>query len=77
MVQAYVGVLYPPVYVYLSQYGSTTANLLLLVCCCCPGAWAEDVDPLQHGHRSAADVGECGQCHVFSIRSQLNTGLLI
>jgi len=34
------------------------------------------IDRLLHGRRSAAAACECGQCHVVSIRTQLNTLLL-
>ena len=41
-------------------------------------AWrAGDIDRLLHGRRSAAAVGECGQCHVVSIHSKLNTDLFL
>jgi len=34
---------------------------------------AGDIDRLLHGRRSAAAAGECGQCHVVSVRRKLNT----
>jgi len=36
---------------------------------------AGDISRLLHGWRSAAAAGECGQCHVVSLRMKLNTDL--
>jgi len=55
--------------VCLSQHGPTAANPLLQFAV---------VDPVGSKYRSiaAAAAGECGQCHVVSVRRQLNTNLL-
>jgi len=46
--------------------GPTATNPLLWA------RWAGDIDRLLHGRRSAAAAGECGQCHVVSVRSKPN-----
>ena len=46
--------------VRLSQHGPTTANSLLHVCCCEPGRQEISID--------CWSSGECGQCHVVSVR---------
>jgi len=38
--------------------------------------WVGDVDRSLHSQHSAAAAGECGQCHVVSVRGRLNTDLL-
>ena len=47
---------------------STAANQLLQVCCCGPGGREISTD--------AAAAGECGQCHVVSVRRQLDADLV-
>ena len=55
--------------VCLSQYGPTAAKPQLQVCCCGRAG-------RRYRSISAAVAGECGQCHVFSIRRQQNTDLI-
>jgi len=65
--------------VRLSQHGHTAANPLLQVCCSGPGRQEISIDCMQActTHSGAAPMsGECGQCHVVSVRRKLNTDLL-
>jgi len=59
------------------QHGPTAVKPLLRVCCCGRGEQEILVDCCTAGakqQRRAA--GECGQCHVVSVRRKLNTDLL-
>jgi len=54
-----------------SVHRSVPAGLLLWA------QWAGGIDRLLRSQRSAAAAVECEQCHVVSVRSKLNTDLLL
>jgi len=63
--------------VYLFQHGPTAANPLLQVCCCGPGKQETAIDCCTVGaQQQRRAVGECGQCHVVSVRRKLNTDFI-
>ena len=60
--------------VCLSCCGPAAANPLLRVCCCGPGGQEISIDCRTAGARQQrCAAGECGQCHVVSVRRKLNT----
>ena len=64
--------------VCLFQHEPTAANLLYAAAGLLLWAWREgDIGRLLHSQRSAAAVGECGQCHVVSVCRKLNTDLYV
>jgi len=69
--EVYASVWRPSVCPSVCSSISTAANPLLQVCCCGRGRWETSID-CYTARAARRAAGECGQCHVVSVRRKLN-----